>query len=141
MPIGVGYSYWGGGRLDGGRRAHVLTLSNMNLLRYGMYPWLDTGPSSSSLKCSSRATGSWGIFITVQRLWDSTCNAKQSVTQVRRGAYHSQSEQQLSTQFITKDQQNRGADFPYKTVYRTKQFKRRKDLSTVPKKTTICYLK
>ena len=51
-----------------------LTLSRMNLFRYGMYPWVETGPSSSSLKCSSRATGSCGIFITVHRLWDSTWN-------------------------------------------------------------------
>lgn len=38
-----------------------------------MYPWLETGPSSSSLKWSSSATGSCGIFITVHRLCDSTC--------------------------------------------------------------------
>lgn len=48
------------------------TLSRMNLFRYGIYPWLETGPSSSSLKCSSSATGSCGIFITVHKLWDST---------------------------------------------------------------------
>lgn len=56
----------------GMRRENGLTLSRMYLLRYGMYPWLDTGPSSSSLKCSSRATGSWGIQSTVYKLWEST---------------------------------------------------------------------
>lgn len=50
------------------------TLSRMNVFRYGMYPWLETGPSSSSLKCSSSATGSCGILITVHKLWDSTWN-------------------------------------------------------------------
>lgn len=57
-----------------------LTLSRMNLLRYGMYPWLETGPSSSSLKCSSRATGSCGILKTVHRLWDRTWNKSKLVS-------------------------------------------------------------
>lgn len=45
-----------------------------------MYPWLETGPSSSSLKCSSRATGSCGILITVHKLCDNTYKNTQETT-------------------------------------------------------------